>query len=99
MQAKQNFKGQQHLQILDEINNPSLNQKYLDKKENTLRDIKSNFDLLKTNNIINLNATDPNSINYSQMSSFVGRRLQSPQPTILEAQVKTPLKLLHYHKK
>lgn len=32
-------------------------------------------------------------------NTFIGRRRQSPQPNIFGIRTKTPLKLLHYHKK
>jgi hypothetical protein len=88
-----------HLEITDLINKPIINHKQVSKREKTMRDTSSNLDLLKSRHELNLNSTVSNSINSSNMNSFVGRRRQSPQPNIFGNDAKMPLKLLHYHKK
>lgn len=81
------------------MNNQIFNQKHSSKKGQTLRDVSSNIELLKSRHEPNLNATVSNTIDHSQISSFVGRRRQSPQPTIFGNEIKAPLKQLHYHRK
>lgn len=94
-----------NLEINDYRDKPIFNHKHLIKRDQTLRDTNSHLDLIKNRHEMNLNSTISNKV--SSVNSFVGRRRngyetlsrQSPQPESITNDSKTPLKLLHYHKK
>ena len=62
------------------------------------REANSNFDLLNNDACTNLKWTNSNqTLPYN--NNIVCKRRQSPPPKIFGERAKTPLKLLHYHKK
>lgn len=63
----------------------------------SLRDVNSNSDLLKSELWTSLKCTNSNQI--LPYNNITWKKRQSPPPKIFGERAKTPLKLLHYHKK